>query len=164
MVGQDLPPGDQDTAILAHCEVCEGCRGHVEQLERGLDALREAAFDSPTTFQAPVWPVVRARMRVQRANDRRLRIPSWLPVTAMAAASLLVVIASAGPFFNAPNTIESWTAIERAGSINTVRGAVSWPGPKARNERILNRRWGVLPPSQLPPVNVDAMTNPVAPY
>lgn len=92
--GNDLEEHAQ-VAAQRHLAVCPECRGHWQRLQAGQRVLEQVRSAPMERDEASVWIGVRRQLRVLEDDRRTANWRGWLPVGALAAACLTVLIITA---------------------------------------------------------------------
>ena len=87
-VGDDLSDSQKRT-VQSHVERCPSCRLQYAALQRSREALVQCGAED-LEFGPPLWPSLGSRLGSDELN-KPVR-PSWLPLGALAAASVAIAV------------------------------------------------------------------------
>jgi anti-sigma factor RsiW len=90
LVGDDLP-GGETSAVEQHLRRCPACREYFTDLTRAREAMLDTAVPDRVLAHRPLWPALCHRLDSGPAATGS-RVSGWLPVGALAAASLAIIL------------------------------------------------------------------------
>ncbi|MBI3464222.1 MAG: zf-HC2 domain-containing protein [Planctomycetes bacterium] len=87
-VGDDLSDSQKRT-VQSHLELCPSCRLHYAALQRVREVMVQCGEEN-SQFGPSLWPSLRNRL--EPAEFSRPVQPAWLPLGALAAASVAIAV------------------------------------------------------------------------
>lgn len=137
--GQDLVEQDRE-GVRQHLDKCAPCRDHFDRVQAGrqvLEQVRAGTTGNGASYRS-MWPEVKARLLARQSRAAALGRPAfngWLPIGALAAACIAILVVADGgtptsdrtafqaPYNQSPHQVQpvanplSWRADDNDGNL-----------------------------------------------